>query len=112
MDQERQSKDSPQSEWERELADRLTEGDMERANPSEAARKMLSPKYEIRIQAELDPVVEEILRYRQIAREVDGRYDKYLEKALARRRQAEEHVEPEDNGNEIDPRNSGNGDDS
>jgi len=104
MDNERHRGDSPQNEVERELANRLTEGEMERANPTETARRMLSPKYEIRVQAELDPVVEEILRFRQVAREVDDRYDKYLERALRRRRQTGEWEESEKSGTGNDPR--------
>lgn len=66
---------------ERELAGRLTEGQMKRPEPKEAARQRLSPKYEIRIPAQVDPIVEEIKRYRKIAKEIDDRYDSYLERA-------------------------------
>ncbi|WJH34272.1 hypothetical protein N6H14_31065 [Paenibacillus sp. CC-CFT747] len=62
---------------EQEMAHSLEEGDMEKEELDAAARRRLSPRYEIRIQAKLDPVVEETRLYRQMAKEVDGRYDKY-----------------------------------
>jgi 23S rRNA A2030 N6-methylase RlmJ len=64
-------------EFEEELAQKLTEGDMELRDPDETARKRLPVKTEIRIQAAIDPVVEETRQYRQIAKEVDQRYDRY-----------------------------------
>ena len=39
------------------------------------AAKRLPPRWEIRIQAKHDPVVEETKAYRTLAREVDERYD-------------------------------------
>jgi hypothetical protein len=65
---------------ERELAGRLTEGQMKQPDPQEAARQRLSPKYEIRIPAQVDPIAEEIKQYRKIAKEIDDRYDSYLER--------------------------------
>jgi len=61
------------------LARKLTEeidGDASAGEKPEvlAARK-LAPRWEIRIQAQLDPVVEETKAYRAVAREVDDRYD-------------------------------------
>ncbi|MFC5404555.1 hypothetical protein [Cohnella soli] len=41
----------------------------------EEAVKRLQPRWEVRVQAELDPVVEETKLYREMAEEVDGRYD-------------------------------------
>ncbi|WP_433945428.1 hypothetical protein [Paenibacillus sp. SN-8-1] len=72
---------SEDKELERQLSELLTE----EAEPSEEERheeerRRLSPKYEIRIQTELDPIVEETLKYRSLAKEVDGRYDDYLKK--------------------------------
>lgn len=67
----------PEKEAERLLAERLTEGELEGSGkPEEEAVKRLPPRWEIRIQAEYDPVAEETARYREIAREVDGRYDR------------------------------------
>lgn len=63
---------------EQKLSEMLTEGDME---PDRRKARELSPKYEIRIQTTLDPIVEETLRYRKIGRELDDRYDRYLERA-------------------------------
>jgi len=60
------------------LARKLTEetdGDAAGESPEEAAARKLAPRWEIRIQAQLDPVVEETKAYRAMAREVDGRYD-------------------------------------
>lgn len=67
-------------ELEREMSEALTQGDMLREDPQEAIRKNLSARYEVRIQAETDPIAEEIKQYRSIAEEVDGRYDSYLER--------------------------------
>ncbi|WP_019635158.1 hypothetical protein [Paenibacillus fonticola] len=47
----------------------------------EEGRKSLPYKYEIRIQTELDPIVEETIKYRSMAKELDGRYDEYLKKS-------------------------------
>jgi hypothetical protein len=63
---------------EREVADILSTSGAKAEDPSEAARKRLIPKYEIRVQTQLDPIVEETLRFRKLAKEVDSRYDKYL----------------------------------
>ncbi|ALS22000.1 MULTISPECIES: hypothetical protein [Paenibacillus] len=62
---------------EEELAQKLTEGQMEQEDTKEAARKRLPIKTEIRIQAQIDPVLEETRRFRQMASEVDDRYAKY-----------------------------------
>lgn len=39
------------------------------------AVKRLPPRWEIRVQAQRDPIVEETKLFRSIADEVDGRYD-------------------------------------
>jgi len=65
---------------ERKLSDMLTEGEMEQGDRKAQELRRISPKYEIRIQTTLDPIVEETRRYRQIGRELDDRYDKYLKK--------------------------------
>lgn len=64
-------------ELEEELVQKLTEGEMKLEKADEAARKRLPLKTEIRIQAQIDPIVEETKRYRQMASEVDDRYAKY-----------------------------------
>jgi 23S rRNA A2030 N6-methylase RlmJ len=64
-------------EMEEELVQKLTEGEMEKENADEAARKRLPIKTEIRIQAQIDPVVEETKQFRQMAEEVDDRYKRY-----------------------------------
>ncbi|WP_379127659.1 hypothetical protein [Paenibacillus sp. sgz500958] len=64
---------------ERKLSDLLTDGEMEQGDRTAKEIRSISPKYEIRIQTTLDPIVEETLRYRKIGRELDDRYDKYLE---------------------------------
>jgi 23S rRNA A2030 N6-methylase RlmJ len=62
---------------EEELAQKLTEGEMETGDAEDKARKRLPIKTEIRIQAQIDPVVEETRQYRQMAEEIDERYKRY-----------------------------------
>lgn len=66
---------------EKELSELLSEAE-ERSEEErqEETRKSLPHKYEIRIQTELDPIVEETLKYRSMAKEIDGRYDEYLKR--------------------------------
>jgi hypothetical protein len=64
------------SEAEAELAKQLTEGPIDGEAPEQEAVARLSPRWEIRIQSELDPVAEETAQYRKLAKEVDDRYDK------------------------------------
>lgn len=59
---------------EAELARHL-EGPIETGDPREEAVARLSPRWEIRVQAEFDPVAEETALYRKMAKEADGRYD-------------------------------------
>lgn len=66
---------------ERRLSDLLVEGEMEQQDRQAKELTQISPKYEIRIQTTLDPIVEETLRYRKIAYELDDRYDKYLKRS-------------------------------
>lgn len=63
---------------ERELAERLTDGQLTDEERAKRVKAKLSPKYEVRIQAELEPVVEETIRYRQLAKELDERYDRFV----------------------------------
>ena len=67
---------------ERELTELLVEGEMaEEQEQKDKERELISPKYEIRIQTTHDPIVEETLNYRKIAKELDNRYDAYMERA-------------------------------
>ncbi|WP_052087848.1 hypothetical protein [Paenibacillus wynnii] len=72
---------SENNDLERKLSEMLTEGEMEQGDRKAQEIREISPKYEIRIQTTLDPIVEETLRYRKIGRELDNRYDKYLDQA-------------------------------
>jgi hypothetical protein len=72
---------SEKDDLERKLSEMLVEGEMEQDDRSAKEIREISPKYEIRIQTTLDPIVEETLRYRKIGHELDDRYDKYLERA-------------------------------
>ncbi|MWV45581.1 hypothetical protein GRF59_18370 [Paenibacillus sp. HJL G12] len=73
---------SENHDLERQLSEMLTEGEMEdRQNRKEQERELISPRYEVRIQTQMDPIVEETLKYRSMARELDDRYDRYLDKA-------------------------------
>ena len=57
----------------RQLGEEPAETDEEEAGAK--AAKRLHPKWEIRIPANVDPIVEETIAYRHLAREVDDRYD-------------------------------------
>ncbi|WP_027417382.1 hypothetical protein [Aneurinibacillus terranovensis] len=62
---------------EQEVAQFLTEGEIEVQDPQKAAVDSLPPRYEVRIQTNKDPVAEETKEFRKLAKEVDDRYDKY-----------------------------------
>lgn len=79
---------------ERQLSEMLTDGEMQKKDREKEERRLLSPKYEIRIQTQLDPIVEETQKYRSMAKEVDDRYDKYMDKAVKKDK-------PEDSGEEV-----------
>ncbi|WP_349304920.1 hypothetical protein [Paenibacillus sp. Marseille-Q4541] len=68
-------------ELEKKLSDMLTEGEPDYGDREKREREQVSPKYEIRIQTEFDPILEETLKFRSMAKEVDDRYDAYMEKA-------------------------------
>ncbi|MGF7049379.1 hypothetical protein J2T13_003890 [Paenibacillus sp. DS2015] len=69
-------------ELERVISELLIEGEVqEQFKREEKERKQNSPKYEVRIQTTIDPIVEETLKYRSIACELDDRYDGYMERA-------------------------------
>ncbi|WP_339270368.1 hypothetical protein NYE54_04605 [Paenibacillus sp. FSL K6-1330] len=78
---------------ERQLSEMLTDGEMQKKDREKEERRLLSPKYEIRIQTQLDPIVEETQKYRSMAKEVDDRYDKYMDKVVRKDK-------PEDSGEE------------
>jgi len=74
------AKEVEKHEAEELLARKLTEERSEEADGEEVeakakAARQLPPRWEIRIQAKLDPVVEETKVYRTLAREVDDRYE-------------------------------------
>ncbi|SEL14940.1 hypothetical protein [Paenibacillus sp. OK003] len=79
-------------ELERRLSDMLTEGEMEESGDADKReRQLIPPKYEVRIQTERDPIVEETLKYRDMAREVDDRYDRYLDRSVGNKPAADAH---------------------
>lgn len=65
---------------EEELSELLTEGELKDEDRERKEREQISPRYEIRIQTALDPIVEETRLYREMAEEIDDRYDDYLAK--------------------------------
>ena len=69
-----------EQELDRIAAKILTEGEMKRVDPEQAALERLIPPHEIRVRAELDPIVEETKRYREMAEEATGRYDEFLDR--------------------------------
>lgn len=72
---------SDEKNLEQELNELLTEGEpISEEERREEGRRRLPPRYEVRIQTELDPIVEETLQYRKMAKELDDRYDQYLKK--------------------------------
>lgn len=73
--------DKSDQDLERQLSELLTDGEMESKNKEEEGRRRIPPKYEIRVQTTKDPIVEETRKYRKIAKELDDRYDKYMERA-------------------------------
>ncbi|MDO3412669.1 hypothetical protein QWJ34_23080 [Saccharibacillus sp. CPCC 101409] len=75
-----QDRKSGKEELEQELSDLLTEGEMKDEDRERKEREQISPRYEIRTQTNLDPIVEETRLYRQMAEEIDDRYDDYLNK--------------------------------
>ncbi|WP_379158638.1 hypothetical protein [Paenibacillus sp. sgz5001063] len=71
---------SEKDDLERKLSELLEDGEMEEIDRAAKEIRQISPKYEIRIQTRLDPIVEETLRYRKFGHELDDRYDKYLKR--------------------------------
>lgn len=72
--------DKKDHDLERQLSELLMDGEMESKNEEEEGRRLIPPKYEIRIQTTQDPIVEETRKYRSIAKELDDRYDKYMKR--------------------------------
>lgn len=81
---------------ERKVSELLEEGKLESPQPELLARQRLAPKYEIRQTVQLDPIVEETKLYRQMAREVDNRYDLYMKRAGAAGRLSQEEEQEEE----------------
>lgn len=79
-------------ELEEELSELLTEGELKDEDRERKEREQISPRYEIRIQTSLDPIVEETRLYRQMAEEIDDRYDDYLKKT----RPGPQEIEPDE----------------
>ncbi|MEJ8303475.1 hypothetical protein [Saccharibacillus sacchari] len=77
---------------EEELSELLTEGELKDEDRERKQREQISPRYEIRIQTSLDPIVEETRLYRQMAEEIDDRYDDYLKKT----RLDSQEIEPDE----------------
>jgi hypothetical protein len=75
------SMDNHKEQLEQKISELLSEGAMSSPDPDSAAAGQLSPRWEMRTQAEQDPIVEETNRYREIAREADDRYDEYMRQA-------------------------------
>ncbi|MGZ9587134.1 hypothetical protein [Paenibacillus marinisediminis] len=69
------------TDLEEQIETLLTFGDMQAEDPQEGARKKLAPRTEVRIQTMMDPIVEETIQYRQMAQELDDRYDEYMKRA-------------------------------
>lgn len=84
MMSEAQGRRPGQEELEEQLTELLTEGELKDEDRERKEREQISPRYEIRIQTTLDPIVEETRLYRTMAQELDGRYDDYLEKTRPR----------------------------
>lgn len=72
---------SEKDDLERKLSDMLEDGEMDQGDRTAKELRQISPKYEIRIQTSLDPIVEETLCYRKIGQELDDRYDKYMKRS-------------------------------
>jgi hypothetical protein len=72
---------SDKERLEEQISELLSEGQMSKHDPDEAAARSLSPRWEMRIPARQDPIVEETTRFRQLAQEVDTRYDEYMRQA-------------------------------
>ncbi|CAG7624927.1 hypothetical protein ACFQI7_03565 [Paenibacillus allorhizosphaerae] len=64
-------------EVEEKLAELLSEGEMETVPKEQAVKKKLPFKTEIRIRTAFDPIAVETKAYRRMAKEIDGRYDRY-----------------------------------
>ncbi|ASA25550.1 hypothetical protein [Paenibacillus donghaensis] len=72
---------SSRDDLERKLSELLEDGEMEQGDRTAKEIRQISPRYEVRIQTTFDPIVEETRRYRKLGRELDDRYDKYMERA-------------------------------
>lgn len=84
MDQRQGGRESPfrkgnePESLEKTVAETLEYGIMRRKDPDREALQRLNPRYIVRIKAERDPIIEETDLFREMAQEVDDRYDDYL----------------------------------
>ncbi|WP_438448372.1 hypothetical protein [Gorillibacterium sp. sgz5001074] len=88
MDKDTVGGSTPGESLEQAVAEQLEFGHMEAKDPEEEAARRVSPPYVVRIRTERDPILEETAVYRNMAEEVDDRYDAYLKAAG---RKPEEH---------------------
>lgn len=72
-----------QQPHEEELAKALLESGTEESDIGETALRRLPAKTEIRIQMQIDPIVQETQLYRRMAKEVDRRYDRYVRESTS-----------------------------
>lgn len=72
---------SPEERLEQAMAEQLVHGPMDRKDPDQEAARRVSPPYVVRIRTERDPILEETSLYREMADEVDDRYEAYVEAA-------------------------------
>lgn len=79
------SNNQDRKDVERKVSEILEEGKLDSPEVDEIALLRLAPKYEIRQVVQLDPIVEETKLIREMAEEVDDRYDAYMKQAEATR---------------------------
>lgn len=70
-----------QERLEQEIEKTLTVGEMDSIHPQEGAKALLTTRYEIPVKAEFEPVVEETKIIRSMAKEPDGRYDRWVNRS-------------------------------
>lgn len=72
-------KNNNKKKIEEDLNQLLTEGELNKENSDKRVVKDLSPKYEIRIHAEKDPIKEETEIIQKTVRETNEKYLRYVE---------------------------------
>jgi len=78
---------------ERTVSEAMADNDQEAVEPALEAPRRLSPRYEIRQIVDLDPIMEETRIYRSIAKEVDNRYDHYVNNVRNRREDRSQYTD-------------------